>query len=55
MVRVISAVTGSSFYNEQYKPKMKFYQNNQSKEVVKKDFQIVLDSEIKKLKIDILV
>ena len=55
MIRVIAAVGASSFYNENPQPRMKYYQNNQSKEVIKKDFKIMLDSEIKKLKIDILI
>lgn len=55
MVRAIAAVRASSFYNENPQPRMKYYQNNQNKEVVKRDFKIMLDSEIKKLKIDILI
>jgi hypothetical protein len=55
VIRVIGAVGGSSFYNQDPPHKTKYYNNNQRKEVVKKDFQIFLDTEIKKLKIDILI
>lgn len=56
MIRIISAVDPSTFqrYNDQ-KPSMKYYNNQVQKQTVKNDFQLHLDSEIKKLKIDIFL
>ena len=55
MIRVIAAV-GSPAHSTQYQPpKMKFYNNQVKKETVKEDFKLILDKEISKLHIDILV
>lgn len=56
MIRIISAVDSSMFqrYNDQ-KPPMKYYNDQVQKQTVKNDFQLHLDSEIKKLKIDIFL
>lgn len=55
MIKVTAAAGVSSFYSKNSQPKTKYYNNQTSKEKVKKDFDIILDKEIKKLKINILV
>ena len=55
MIRVIAAV-GAPAHSTQYQPpKMKFYNNQVKKEEVKQDFGLILDKEISKLTIDILI
>lgn len=55
MIRVIAAV-GAPTHSTQYQPpKMKFYNNQVKKEEVKQDFGLILDKEISKLTIDILI
>lgn len=41
--------------DRQERPQTKYYQPQQKKEKVKKDFGVMLNSEIKKLHIDILI
>lgn len=59
MIRVmkVSAVTASTnqFQKRQQEPKIKYYNNKVTKTTVKKDFGIMLDEEISKLKVDILI
>lgn len=56
MIRIINAVDPSTFQTyDDRKPPMKYYNNQVQKQTVKKDFQLHLDSEIKKLKIDIFL
>jgi len=55
MIRVISTQPQTA-YNQGYKPPIKYYNNNAvTKEEVKEDFGIILDREIQKLKIDIVI
>ena len=56
MIRVIGTQTAQ--YNNNYynRPTVKYYNNNAvTKEEVKEDFGIILDREIRKLKIDVLI
>ncbi len=56
MIRIIDRIDPSTFqaYDDR-KPPIKYYNNQVQKQTVKNDFQIHLDSEIKKLKIDIFI
>ena len=56
MIRVIQAGSASTQYaNPQYKTPIKYYNNKVTKEEIKEDFGIILEREIQKLKIDVLV
>lgn len=59
MIKVIkiSAVSATSnqFQKRPSEPKVKYYNNKVTKTKVKQDFGIMLDAEMKKLKIDVLV
>lgn len=56
MIRIINKVDPSTFQRyDDRKPPMKYYNDQVQKQTVKNDFQLHLDSEIKKLKIDIFL
>jgi len=56
MIRVIQAGSASTQYaNPQYKTPIKYYNNKVTKEEIKEDFGIILEREIQKLKIDVLI
>lgn len=58
MIRVqkVLAVNNSCLNGyDNRQPKVKYYNNKVSKTKVKQDFGIMLDAEMKKLKIDILI
>lgn len=56
MVRVIQAGSASTQYAKpQYRTPVKYYNHKVSKEEIKEDFGIILEREIQKLKIDVLV
>ena len=56
MIRIIRTSESSTHYpDKQYKAPVKYYQNRPTKEEVKEDFGIVLEREIAKLKIDVIV
>lgn len=56
MVRVIQAGSTSTQYAKpQYRTPVKYYNNKVTKEEIKEDFGIILEREIQKLKIDVLV
>ena len=61
MIRV-SGVVGANIYNQsgnhqdtEPHTQIRFYNPEEPKEKVKKDFDILLDKEMEKLKIDVLV
>lgn len=55
MIRV-AAVGGSFDHHKNPQPAhIKYYNNRVNKEKVKEDFDIILDKEISKLRVDILV
>ena len=53
MIRVISTQPQTAYNNRQYRPPVKYYNNNVvTKEEIKEDFGIILDREIQKLKVN---
>lgn len=55
MIIKVSGVNNTRFYNEQREQKTKYYFPQTSKDTVKKDFGIMLDTEMKKLHFNKLV
>lgn len=56
MIIKVQAVTASAYTNQHNKPRAKYYPlQTLTKSKVKKDFKILLDSEVKKLRFDALV
>ena len=56
MIRIIDTQS-AQYHNDYYnRPTIKYYNNNAvTKEEIKEDFGIILDREIRKLKIDVLI
>lgn len=55
MIIKVTSIVKSNFYNEQRERKTKFYHPQTPKFKVKKDFGIMLDTEIKRLHFDKIV
>lgn len=57
MIIKVCGVAQSNFLNQyqQEQRQTRYYTQNQNKETVKQDFGLVLDAEIKKLSINILI
>jgi hypothetical protein len=57
MLVKVTGICETNFYNQnnQDKPQTKFYEPQTQKEEVKKDFGLLLDVEIKKLKFDVYI
>lgn len=56
MIVRVQAVTASAYANQHNKPRIKYYSPQEvSKTKVKKDFQIMLDTELNKLRFDAIV